>query len=110
MGGELHAFALHSPALLRRPLRRSGRGPPPQALAHDWYPLECCAERDCAPADTVVRRADGSYLVTSRGMSVAIPGDYRNWRLAPDGRLHVCLRQLRSGSVYLICAFRGPGV
>jgi hypothetical protein len=82
----------------------------PQALAHDWYPLECCAERDCAPADTVVRRDDGSYLVTSRGMSVAIPGDYRNWRLAPDGRLHVCLRQLRSGSVYLICAFRGPGV
>jgi hypothetical protein len=82
----------------------------PQALAHDWYPLECCADRDCAPADTVVRRDDGSYLVTSRGMSVAIPGDYRNWRQAPDGRLHVCLRQLRSGSVYLICAFRGPGV
>ena len=82
----------------------------PPALAHDWYPLECCAERDCAPADTVLRRADGSYLVTSRGLSVAIPGDYHNWRQAPDGRLHVCLRQLRSGSVYLICAFRGPGV
>jgi hypothetical protein len=84
--------------------------PPPQALAHDWYPLECCADKDCAPADTVVRREDGSYLVTSRGMSVAIPADYRNWRLAPDGRLHVCLRRLRSGAVYLICAFRGPGV
>ena len=82
----------------------------PQALAHDWYPIECCADKDCAPADSVVRRDDGSYLVTSRGMSVAIPGDYRNWRQAPDGRLHVCLRQLRSGSVYLICAFRGPGV
>jgi len=82
----------------------------PHALAHDWYPAECCAERDCAPADTVLRRADGSYLVTSRGLSVAIPRDYHNWRQAPDGRLHVCLRQLRSGSVYLICAFRGPGV
>jgi hypothetical protein len=82
----------------------------PHVLAHDWYPLECCAERDCAPADTVLRRPDGSYLVTSRGLSVAIPRDYHNWRQAPDGRLHVCLRQLRSGSVYLICAFRGPGV
>ena len=30
----------------------------PQAVAHDWYPIECCADRDCAPADTVVRRAD----------------------------------------------------
>jgi hypothetical protein len=88
----------------------SALAPLGRAFAHDWYPLECCAEKDCAPADTVVRREDGSYLVTSRGLSVAIPADYRNWRQAPDGRVHVCLRQLRSGSVYLICAFRGPGV
>jgi hypothetical protein len=37
--------------------------------AHDWYPLECCGDHDCAPADNVVRRNDGSLLVTARGMS-----------------------------------------
>ena len=82
----------------------------PGAQAHDWYPLECCGNHDCAPADTVVRRDDGSYLVTSRGMSTVIPADYSKWRKSPDGRVHVCIRKLRSGAEYLICAFRGPGV
>jgi hypothetical protein len=82
----------------------------PGAHAHDWYPLECCSDHDCAPADTVVRRDDGSYLVTSRGMSTLIPADYSKWRKSPDGRIHVCIRKLRSGAEYLICAFRGPGV
>jgi hypothetical protein len=82
----------------------------PGALAHDWYPLECCSDRDCGPADTVVRRDDGSYLVTSRGMSTVIPADYAKWRKSPDGRIHVCIRKLRSGAEYLVCAFRGPGV
>lgn len=82
---------------------------PEAASAHDWYPIECCSERDCAPADIVIRRDDGSYLVTSRGMSVTIPADYRLWRNSPDGQIHVCIRKLRSGSEYLVCAFRGPG-
>jgi hypothetical protein len=79
------------------------------APAHDWYPLECCSNDDCAPADTVVRRDDGSYVVTARGLSAVIPADYAKWRRSPDGRIHVCIRKLRSGAEYLICAFRGPG-
>ena len=82
----------------------------PTAQAHDWYPLECCSDKDCAPADSVVRREDGSYLVTARGMSTVIPTDYSKWRRSPDGRIHVCIRKLRSGAEYLVCAFRGPGV
>jgi len=79
------------------------------ANAHDWYPLECCSDHDCAPADEVVRREDGSLVVTARGMSVVIPADYSAWRRSPDERIHVCIHKLRSGSEYLICAFRGPG-
>jgi hypothetical protein len=82
----------------------------PSAQAHDWYPAECCSGQDCAPADTVVIRDDGSYLVTSRGMSTVIPADYNKWRRSPDGQVHVCIRRLRSGGEYLVCAFRGPGV
>jgi len=83
---------------------------PPSAPAHDWYPRECCSGGDCAPADTVVRRDDGSYLVTARGMSIVIPADYSEWRKSPDGRIHVCIWKLRSGNRYLTCAFRAPGV
>lgn len=80
------------------------------ARAHDWYPRECCGGEDCAPADTVVRRNDGSYLVTSRGMSAVIPSGFEEWRESPDARIHVCIRKLRSGSIFVVCAFRGPGM
>ncbi len=80
---------------------------PPASLAHDDYPRECCGDHDCAPADTVVHRDDGSYLVTAHGMVAVIPPDYR-WRRSPDARIHVCIRRLRSGAEYLVCAFRGP--
>lgn len=80
------------------------------ARAHEWYPLECCSGQDCAPAETVERRPDGSYFVTSRGLSAVIPADYALWRKSPDGQIHVCIRRLRSGGEYLVCAFRGPGV
>jgi hypothetical protein len=81
----------------------------PVARAHEWYPLECCDGRDCGPADTVVRRDDGSYLVTARGLSVVIPATYGKWKSSPDGQVHVCIRQLVMGGSILICAFRGPG-
>src|SRR3974390_1028211 len=64
---------------------------PRDADAHDWYPLACCGEHDCAPADNVVQRSDGSLLVTARGMSVVIPKDYPGWRKSPDERIHVCI-------------------
>jgi hypothetical protein len=74
-------------------------------MAHSWYPTECCGGADCAPADAVVRRSDGSYLVSIRDMSVLIPRDYDRWQRSPDGRIHVCV------SEYVVfCAFRGPAV
>jgi hypothetical protein len=81
----------------------------PSTQAHEWYPLECCAGQDCAPADAVVRNDDGGYQVTARGMSVVIPPAYRFWRPSPDGQVHICIKPFRSGGVMLICAFRGPG-
>jgi len=80
------------------------------AFAHDWYPVECCTQHDCAPAETVVGRDDGSYLLTAQGMSIVIPAGYPHWRSSPDGRIHVCLRKLPSGSASLVCAFRGAGL
>jgi hypothetical protein len=78
------------------------------AHAHNWYPIECCGHGDCAPADTVVLRDDGGYLVTARGISIILPADYPHWRRSPDGRIHVCIRKVASEREYLVCAFRGP--
>jgi hypothetical protein len=82
----------------------------PDALAHSWYPRECCGDGDCAPADSVVHQDDGSWLVTAHGMVAVIPRDYPNWRRSPDAAVHVCIRKMRSGAEYVVCAFRAPGV
>src|SRR5258708_7121461 len=87
--------------------RGSGGGGGRVGLGHEDYPREGCGDQDGAPADTVVRRDDGSYLVTAHGMVAVVPPDYR-WRKSPDARIHVCIRRLRSGAEYLVCAFRGP--
>lgn len=76
------------------------------AQAHDWYPPECCGQRDCGPADAVERRDDGSYRVVFRGKAVVIPSDYNQWKISPDGRVHVCV----AGSGKVLCAFRAPDV
>ena len=78
---------------------------PLTAGAHDWYPKDCCGGNDCAPAESVLRRKDGGYEVLARGVSVLIPPEYNEWKLSPDGRIHVCVREH-----LLACAFRGPGV
>jgi hypothetical protein len=75
------------------------------AAAHDWYPKECCGKNDCAPADSVQRKQDGSYVVMTRGLSVVIPVNFDQWRKSPDGRVHICMSEY-----LLICAFRSPGV
>ena len=82
----------------------------PDARAHDWYPRECCSSQDCAPADSVVRRDDGGYMVTVRGMTVLVPWWFRPWRNSPDGRVHICVRQFTGIGPVVLCAFRGPGV
>jgi hypothetical protein len=58
----------------------------------------------------VVRNDDGSYFVTSRGISVVIPWWFRPWRPSPDGQVHVCVRQFTGIGPIVLCAFRGPGV
>lgn len=59
------------------------------ALAHDWYDVDCCHDRDCYAL------ADGSVTATSRGWLIRatgeiIPfGDARE-RRSRDSRFHMC--------------------
>jgi hypothetical protein len=80
----------------------------PRAYGHEWYPIECCGGKDCAAADSVVQRSDGSFLVTAHGMSLVIPEGYY-WRPSPDGQVHVCVRHIGGIGLMVVCAFRSPG-
>ncbi|MDP3411143.1 hypothetical protein [Bosea sp. (in: a-proteobacteria)] len=62
------------------------------ALAHSWYPQECCSDRDCWPMgpDADAREPDptivpGGYR-THDGHFIA----QRDTRPSRDGRFHIC--------------------
>lgn len=65
------------------------------ALAHSWYPAECCSDRDCYPVPIErVKTVPGGWLVESNAF---IP--YANARPSPDGRFHICRREDGKGDL-----------
>ena len=89
---------------------------PIPADAHDWYPMECCHQMDCAPVDhaeTVKGQlyagmgyaqslAPGTLIVTTRHGTAVVPPDMQR-RESKDNQMHACLR---AGKV--ICIFLPP--
>lgn len=56
------------------------------ALAHSWYPIECCSEKDCFPVPVErVKTAPGGWVLED-GTFIA----FRDARPSPDGRYHLC--------------------
>ena len=92
------------------------------AYAHDWYPRECCAGQDCAPVESSVYVAGAAYgpmgepianplphlQVTSKLGTAVIP-DYLPRRASPDGRMHVCMRQI-GAYMHVFCLFVPPAL
>jgi hypothetical protein len=81
-----------------------------RALAHDWYPTECCGGIDCAPA-SMTTVASAAYLMGIGGeksspftttvtvdlpymaggrQTVIVPPDFPQ-RESKDGRMHACI-------------------
>ena len=93
------------------------------AAAHDWYPMECCHEMDCAPVDhaeIVPMPAQGdpkgggatstpTMIVTTRHGTVVVPGDFPR-RESKDSRMHACMMPGADGHMQLICIFMPPAM
>ena len=77
---------------------------PSAALAHDWYPVPCCSDKDCRPlveesGETVMESAEGWTLWDGRTIARGIA------KLSPDRRFHVC----ESPAKRILCFFAPPG-
>ena len=97
------------------------------AQAHDWYPLDCCHDQDCAPVDKLEQvptqklahagmafapnlRLPSQMLVTTKHGTVLVPENFPR-RASHDGQWHACIQS--SGSVAparLICLFEPPAM
>ncbi len=85
----------------------------PSASAHDWYPHECCHDKDCAPVESMTRIApagDGTpyMVVTSKHGKAILRRDFPT-RESKDSRMHVCLGQYDTGEKEVMCLFIPPG-
>ena len=89
------------------------------AVAHDWYPIECCSGMDCAPVEKVeimpVQSAGimgsttlpGTMMITTKHGSVIVPANFPR-RESKDNRMHACIRASGGGNLRLICLFLPP--
>lgn len=71
------------------------------AIAHSWYPHECCSDRDCAPIpeNQIPKPLDGGNWQLFDGTYV----DRAKVKWSPDGHYHLC----QMGAVVL-CLFVPP--
>ena len=83
------------------------------AIAHEWYPMECCHGRDCAPVESVETLAPAStnglaiLVVTTKYGTTVVPADFPR-RESKDNRMHACMRQGATGRIHLLCFFVPP--
>jgi hypothetical protein len=59
------------------------------AYAHSWYPVECCSQNDCAPADRIETGPRGIIAVMVGNRRIEIPPGFAA-RSSPDNQIHIC--------------------
>jgi hypothetical protein len=83
------------------------------AIAHDWYPIECCSGADCAEVEhatydraPAVDNKLAILAITTKHGTVLVPENFPH-RESKDGKMHACMRPVR-GDMRLICLFVPP--
>jgi hypothetical protein len=85
-------------------------GSMPTALAHSWYPHECCAQNDCAPADRIERGPRGITAVVVGNRRIEIPPGIVA-RSSPDHHVHVCfVSSIEAGVPWMALCLFVPGL
>ena len=75
------------------------------AKAHDWYPQECCSNKDCAPAYSI-KHIDHRNIQATTKFGTAIFGKHQI-RPSKDCQYHACMRQHWTDKTtrYGVCLF-----
>jgi hypothetical protein len=73
------------------------------ARAHDWYPAECCSQRDCFKInyDELVETNNGDWLYLPRNLTFP----KAKVRPSQDRNFHVCIGNSGYNDGQPLCAF-----
>jgi len=78
------------------------------AVAHDWYPRECCRDVDCAPVELAESLPDGSLRLTSKVGTTVVPASFPR-QSSPDQQMHICMiRYSHFDDMRPVCLFVPP--
>lgn len=58
--------------------------------AHEFYPWECCSDRDCWATGPGEREADPVFTRQGWRLADGVIVPFNQTRPSPDGRFHVC--------------------
>ena len=90
----------------------SGTAVPAPVNAHDWYPHECCHDKDCAPVESMTQivpaGGGSSQIIVASKHGKAILRRSSPIRESPDNRMHVCMGRYDTGDMEVICLFLPP--
>src|ERR1044072_9065335 len=71
----------------------------------DWYPQDCCHDRDCRPVSRIRTLSDGFLMTTEDGTTLFV--NATRWRRpSQDNRWHVCFGAGAAPEVH--CVFAPP--
>ena len=76
----------------------------------NWYPPECCHDRDCRPVASIQSARNGLWMTTVDGFTVLI-GPNQSRRLSRDMRWHVCIGRddvEPTTTPTIVCVFEPP--
>jgi len=76
------------------------------SYAHEWYDLECCSDKDCAPVlKTKNGPVPGSLYITSKHGTVLINKNFPK-RQSRDNQEHICMANVaEDGGPVAICYY-----
>jgi hypothetical protein len=75
-----------------------------QALAHSWYPPQCCNEQDCRKVDRIEHLPDGTMLLHTGMLVVQVPRGFKEMP-SKDADAHVCFYRNYMGRYVPRCVF-----
>lgn len=76
----------------------------PDGRTVDWYPPDCCHDKDCRPVTRVEERRNILWMTTTDGFTIAVdPRQSR--RLSRDDRWHVCIDLDELNQAFVRCVF-----
>ena len=81
----------------------------PDGTAINWYPKECCHDRDCQPVASVRAAPEGLWMTTVSGQTILIgPNEVR--RPSHDMRWHICIGPDAEWHMVVQCIFEPPSM